>query len=323
MESRRENGSPRPTEGHFGPGGGRSEWSGGLPAPTHDPNEVTVQIDGVGRCLAGESGGSTAGGTRVMQGFSDTQSVADTPVFVDETGRRSRRYRRIGAAVGLLCAGYAVVMAATLVSGNSSAPWLPVPDPKDEQPASQVDTPELPTEPAAGPTAPATGGAAPKSPSASASTPPSTSTDARSGGGGVPGAGGEPGRSIPSARGDDAAGGSEGSSGSRPAREGGGSGGKSGSRPGGGGSATGAPAPGGDATAPGADPDGPGPAPTEESGPPVAPPTGTPDGGGSGSGGAEGGGDAGAGAGGEAGAGVRAVADGRVQGDGAAGGVRA
>ena len=129
MESRRENGSSRPTEGHFGPGGDRPEWSGGLPAPTHDPNEVTVQIDGVGRCLAGESGGSTAGGTRVMQGFSDTRSVADTPVFVDETGRRSRRYRRIGAAVGLLCAGYAVVMAATLVSGNSSAPWLPVPDP--------------------------------------------------------------------------------------------------------------------------------------------------------------------------------------------------
>ncbi|MFD0414857.1 translation initiation factor IF-2 [Streptomyces sp. NPDC127108] len=322
MENWRENGSSRPTEGHFGPDGGLPEWSGGLPAPTHDPNEVTVQIDGVGRCLAGEYGGSAAGGTRVMQGFSDTRSVADTPVFVDETGRRSRRYRRIGAVVGLLCAGYAVVMAGTLVSGNSSAPWLPVPDPKDEQPASQVDTPELPTESAAGPTAPASGGAGPKSPSASASGSASgsgsvsagTSMDSRAGEDGAPGAGGGSGRSIPGSRGGDAARGSEGSSGARPAPE---SGGEAGLHPTGGGGTDGSTAPGDDATPPGPDPD---PGPAEETGPPAASPTRTPDGA---SGGAEGEGGAGADAGGDAGAEARAVSDGRVQEDEAAGGVRA
>ncbi|BFO22016.1 hypothetical protein SHKM778_84040 [Streptomyces sp. KM77-8] len=46
-------------------------------------------------------------------------------MFVDESGRRSRLYRRIGMAVGLACAGYAVVMVATLLSGNSDAPGCP------------------------------------------------------------------------------------------------------------------------------------------------------------------------------------------------------
>ncbi|QDQ11852.1 hypothetical protein [Streptomyces spectabilis] len=81
-----------------------------------------------------------------MGTVSDSTDMAEGPVFVDETGRRGRRYRRIGTFVGLACAGYAVVIVATLASGNSSAPWLPVPDPKDEQPASKVDTPNVPAE---------------------------------------------------------------------------------------------------------------------------------------------------------------------------------
>lgn len=103
-----------------------------LPEHTHDPNEVTVQIDGVGRQLAD------------LAAESD-QDGPDGPVFVDETGRRSRRYRRIGVFVGMACAVYAVIIVATLFSGNSSAPWLPI-DAKDEKPASKVDTPDRPAD---------------------------------------------------------------------------------------------------------------------------------------------------------------------------------
>ncbi|WP_202121188.1 hypothetical protein [Streptomyces sp. BA2] len=103
-----------------------------LPEHTHDPNEVTVQIDGVGRQLADLSAESD-------------QNAPDGPVFVDETGRRSRRYRRIGVIVGIACAVYAVIIVSTLLSGNSNAPWLPI-DPKDEKPASKVDTPNRPAD---------------------------------------------------------------------------------------------------------------------------------------------------------------------------------
>lgn len=106
---------------------------GALPEHTHDPNEVTVQIDGVGRQLAD------------LAAESD-QNAPDGPVFVDETGRRSRRYRRIGVTVGIACAVYAVIIVSTLLSGNSSAPWLPI-NPKDEKPASKVDTPNRPADP--------------------------------------------------------------------------------------------------------------------------------------------------------------------------------
>ncbi|MCX4666878.1 hypothetical protein OG453_09385 [Streptomyces sp. NBC_01381] len=137
-----------------------------LPEHTHDPNEVTVQIDGVGRQLADFSAGSD-------------QDAPDGPVFVDETGRRSRRYRRIGVIVAIACAVYAVIIVGTLLSGNSSAPWLPV-KPKDDKPASQVDTPDRPADsadPSASPgvtpspgatdasgTAPAPGGSDPADP---------------------------------------------------------------------------------------------------------------------------------------------------------------
>lgn len=96
---------------------------------THDPHEVTVQLDavqiGVGGVLSRTPGAGAA--------------PEAAPVFVDESGRRNRLYRRIGLAVGLACAGYAVVMVATLLSGNSDAPWMPVPG-QDGKPAEQVET---------------------------------------------------------------------------------------------------------------------------------------------------------------------------------------
>lgn len=111
----------------------QEEPAGEPVAVTHDPHEVTVQLDavqfgadGVLRTATAKPGGS--------------QESADGPVFVDESGRRSRRYRRIGLAVGLACAGYAAVIVATLVSGNSDAPWLPVPGQQQERPAGKVET---------------------------------------------------------------------------------------------------------------------------------------------------------------------------------------
>lgn len=105
------------------------------PGRSHDPHEVTVQLDGVGRELDdGPDKDAEAG------------APADGPVFVDESGRRRNRYRRLGIAVGTACAAYAVVIVGTLVSGNSDAPWLPVPMQKDDKPAGKVDSPPLPDE---------------------------------------------------------------------------------------------------------------------------------------------------------------------------------
>ncbi|GAA1432591.1 hypothetical protein GCM10009601_53820 [Streptomyces thermospinosisporus] len=106
----------------------------------HDPHEVTVQLDAV-QFVNGELRRITGPG----------QEGSDGPVFVDESGRRSRRFRRIGLAVGLACAGYAVVIGATLLSGNSDAPWLPVEGQEKEQPADEVETTPEPGETDASP----------------------------------------------------------------------------------------------------------------------------------------------------------------------------
>ncbi|MFF9115318.1 hypothetical protein ACF09Y_06785 [Streptomyces massasporeus] len=149
---------------------------------THDPHEVTVQLDAV----------------QLGEGFlrqakeSPGAEAADRPVFVDESGRRSRRYRRIGMAVALACGVYAVVIVATLLSGNSNAPWLPVPTKDDNPPAGRVDSPPLTAESAppgeAGDTgvtapgsAPATGGATAPAPGPSAAAPGATAGPDRPG----------------------------------------------------------------------------------------------------------------------------------------------
>ncbi|MFI1437610.1 hypothetical protein [Streptomyces fructofermentans] len=119
---------------------GQDSWQEARrPEHTHDPHEVTIQLDGVGQQLEDWL-------VQQAKGAPSAQEPSDGPVFVDETGRRSRRYRRIGMAVGLACAVYAVVILATLLSGNSSAPWLPVPGQDENKPAGKVDTPSLPAD---------------------------------------------------------------------------------------------------------------------------------------------------------------------------------
>ncbi|MEU0220767.1 hypothetical protein ABZ281_39570, partial [Streptomyces sp. NPDC006265] len=150
---------------------------------THDPHEVTVQLDAV---QLGE------GFLRQVKEGPGAEPAADRPVFVDESGRRSRRYRRIGMAVALACGVYAVVIVATLLSGNSNAPWLPVPTKEDNPPAGQVDSPPLTAESAptgeAGDTGvtapgsvPATGEATAPAPGPSAAAPGATADPGRPG----------------------------------------------------------------------------------------------------------------------------------------------
>ncbi|MEU0071353.1 hypothetical protein ABZ027_17670 [Streptomyces sp. NPDC006332] len=120
---------------------GESDGSGSSHALDHDPHEVTVQLDGMGRqledLLVGSGGADELGAA---------QDGSDGPVFVDESGRRSRLYRRIGIAVGFACAVYAVVIVVTLLSGNSNAPWLPVPGQDERKPAGKVGSSTPPTD---------------------------------------------------------------------------------------------------------------------------------------------------------------------------------
>ncbi|MER7489687.1 hypothetical protein ABTY20_28045 [Streptomyces sp. NPDC126497] len=143
------------------------EEAGGSAEATHDPHEVTVQLDSVqiGEGLELRRAPAHAAGR---------QDAAGGPVFVDESGRRIRLYRRIGLAVGLACAGYAVVMVATLLSGSSDAPWMPVPG-QEDKPAGQVETTPQPTGTDAVPgteavpgATPATGSPTPPAPGATA-----------------------------------------------------------------------------------------------------------------------------------------------------------
>ncbi|KOX01054.1 hypothetical protein ADK65_11245 [Streptomyces sp. NRRL B-1140] len=133
---------------------GPSGHAGAADRQTHDPHEVTIQLDAVqlGDGLLRRAEEGTGAG-----------APADRPVFVDESGRRSRRYRRIGMAVALACGVYAVVIVATLLSGNSNAPWLPVPTKEDNPPAGQVDSPPLTAESAPPEDAEGTGATAPGS----------------------------------------------------------------------------------------------------------------------------------------------------------------
>ncbi|MFS8202673.1 hypothetical protein ACLVWQ_28810 [Streptomyces sp. CWNU-52B] len=124
----------------FDPEAGQHSWQESEhPEHTHDPHEVTVQLDGVGRQLDDWL-------VQQAKGAPGAQEPSDGPVFVDETGRRSRRYRRIGMAVGMACAVYAVVILVTLISGNSNAPWLPIKDQQNDAPAGKVEPSPLPAE---------------------------------------------------------------------------------------------------------------------------------------------------------------------------------
>jgi hypothetical protein len=133
--------APAPTPGAPRGGALHDPWDEPVQSGhTHDPHEVTIQLDGIGLQLDGSLRAAKA----APRGGGAESS--DGPVFVDESGRRSRRFRRLGMLVAIACAVYAVVIVATVLSGNSNAPWLPVQDPKKDTPAGQVDTSPVPAE---------------------------------------------------------------------------------------------------------------------------------------------------------------------------------
>ncbi|MCX5263827.1 hypothetical protein [Streptomyces sp. NBC_00199] len=109
----------------------RDPWGekpGGPDGEGADPGEVTVQLDPL------KKGGPDG-----------PEAASDVPVFVDESGRRSRTFRRIGIFVGIACGAYAVVIVAALLSGSAGAPWLPVPGQADDKPAAgEVDSSSAP-----------------------------------------------------------------------------------------------------------------------------------------------------------------------------------
>lgn len=82
---------------------------------THEPHEVTIQLDGLGRKLR----------DLPVEPLAAAPDGAEGPVFVDESGRRSRKLRLIGWVLAAACAGYAITLVAALLGGNSSAPWMP------------------------------------------------------------------------------------------------------------------------------------------------------------------------------------------------------
>ncbi|WP_194238697.1 hypothetical protein [Streptomyces spongiae] len=140
------------------------------PGHTHDPHEVTVQLDGVGRELEDwlvQQAKEAPGG-----------QDSDGPVFVDESGRRRSRLRRIGIFVGLACAVYAVVIGVTVMSGNSNAPWLPGLAQQDDEPANKVDTSPEPADPAEPSETATVSPSAGVSPTAGATTAPDTGATA-------------------------------------------------------------------------------------------------------------------------------------------------
>ncbi|MFE7748046.1 hypothetical protein [Streptomyces sp. NPDC057428] len=106
---------------------------GTLTGHTHEPNDVTVQLDGLGRQLSElpVEPGPTA--------------PSDGPVFVDESGRRGKTYRRVGWVLAAICAVYAVTLVVAVLGGNSSAPWLPLSG-QDEKNAEKVEVRPAPSE---------------------------------------------------------------------------------------------------------------------------------------------------------------------------------
>ncbi|MFF1909149.1 hypothetical protein [Kitasatospora sp. NPDC058218] len=66
-------------------------------------------------------------------------------MFVDSSGRRQRRVRRLGLLLAVPAAGYLVLLASTVLGGPTvSAPFLPLPAPPSAAPPAPVDEPSPP-----------------------------------------------------------------------------------------------------------------------------------------------------------------------------------
>ncbi|GAA2479696.1 hypothetical protein GCM10010393_07800 [Streptomyces gobitricini] len=73
------------------------------------------------------------------------QELSDGPVFVDESGRRSKKFRRLGWVLATACAVYAITLVVSVIGGNSAAPWLLIPGPADEKKTETVQVEPAPS----------------------------------------------------------------------------------------------------------------------------------------------------------------------------------
>ncbi|MFI5754795.1 hypothetical protein [Streptomyces sp. NPDC051569] len=71
-------------------------------------------------------------------------AASGRPVFVDASGRRNRRFRRVGWTVAAACSCYAFSLGGLLIGGDSGAPWLPIPAFAAEAKARAVPAPPIP-----------------------------------------------------------------------------------------------------------------------------------------------------------------------------------
>lgn len=99
---------------------------------THEPNEVTIQLDGLGRQLS------------ELLPEPSAPEGSDGPVFVDESGRRGKSLRRLGWVLAALFLGYAVTLVVAVLGGNSSAPFLPLSGQEEHRKTEEVQTPATP-----------------------------------------------------------------------------------------------------------------------------------------------------------------------------------
>ncbi|WP_244258244.1 hypothetical protein [Streptomyces sp. Tu 2975] len=96
---------------------------------------MTIQLDGLGRKLR----------DLPVEPIASQDSV-EGPVFVDESGRRSKKFRRIGWVLAAACAVYAITLVAALLGGNSSAPWMPGLGSAGEKQPEHVEIQPAPTD---------------------------------------------------------------------------------------------------------------------------------------------------------------------------------
>lgn len=150
---------------------------------THEPNDATIQLDGLGRQLA------------ELPGEPAPPDGSDGPVFVDESGRRSKTYRRLGWVLASVCVAYAVTLVLAVLGGNSSAPWLPLSGTEGKAKAEQAeeapapdDTADVPSGDTPEPGPSASGSAAAEESGAPGATPSATSVLVPAGAAGSPSA---------------------------------------------------------------------------------------------------------------------------------------
>ncbi|MET9854910.1 hypothetical protein ABZY57_18435, partial [Streptomyces sp. NPDC006450] len=84
-----------------------------------------------------------------------------SPVFVDSSGRRQRRVRRLGWLLVVPAVGYVVLLLSSLFGGPTlSSPLLPLPHPSQAPDSAQSKAPTASPKPGSGAAPKRTGGAA-------------------------------------------------------------------------------------------------------------------------------------------------------------------